>query len=73
MWSIFIAISGVSHFIRILLRIHRRQAQLTGNIRTQLTGCIRTHHLRHLPVTLEVMDTKIKVTCFTRGSAKYWA
>ena len=71
MWSIFIAISGVSHFIRISLRIHRRRAQLAGGIRTQLTGGIRTHHLRHLPVTLEVMDTKIKVTCFTWGSAKY--
>ena len=73
MWSIFIAFSGVSHFIRISLRIHRRRAQLTGDIRTHLTGCIRTHHLEHLPVTLEVVDTKIKVTCFTLGSAKYWA
>ena len=63
MWSIFIAISGVSHFIRIALRIHRRRVQLTGGI--------RTHHLRHLPVALEVMDTKIKVTRFTWGSAKY--
>ena len=71
MWSIFIAISGVSHFIRISLRIHRRRAQLAGGIRTQLTAGIRTHHLRHLPVTLEVMDTKIKVTCFTWGSANY--
>ena len=71
MWSIFIAISGVSHFIRISLRIHRRRAQLPGGIRTQLTGGIRTHHLRHSPVILEVMDTKIKVTRFTRGSAKY--
>ena len=71
MWSIFIAISGVSHFIRISLRIHRRRAQLAGGIRTQLTGRIRTHHLRHLPVNLEVMDTKIKVTRFTSGSAKH--
>ena len=71
MWSIFIAISGVSHFIRISLRIHQRRAQLTGNIRTHLTGCIRAHHLRHLPVALEVMDTKIKVTRFTSGSAKH--
>ena len=71
MWSICIAISGVSHLIRIAGRIHRRRAQLAGGIRTQLTGGIRTHHLRHLPVTLEVMDTKIKVTCFTWGSAKY--
>ena len=73
MWSIFIAISGVSHFIRISLRTHRRRAQLTGDIRTHLSGCIRTHHLEHLPVTLEVVDTRIKVTCFTWGSAKYWA
>ena len=73
MWSIFIAISGVSHFIRISLRIHRRQAQLTGDIRTQLTGCIRTHHLGHLLATIKVMDTEIQVTCFTSGSAKYWA
>ena len=71
MWSILIAISGISHFIRISLRIHRRRAQLAGGIPTLLTGGIRTHHLRHLPVTLEVMDTKIKVTCFTWGSAKY--
>ena len=54
-----------------LLRIHRRRARLAGGIRIKLTSCIRTHHLRHLPVTLEVMDTKIKVTCFTWGSAKY--
>ena len=73
MWPIFIAISGVSHFIRISLRIHRRRAQVTGDIRTHLTGCIRTHHLEHLPVTLEVMSTKIKVTCSTWGSAKYLA
>ena len=73
MWPIFIAISGVSHFIRILLRIHRRRAQLIGDIRSHLTGCIRTHHLEHLPVTLEVVDTKIKVTRFTWGSARYWA
>ena len=71
MWSIFIAISGVSHFIRMTLRIHRRRAQLTRGIRIHLTSCIRTHHLRHLPVALEVMDTKIKVTRFTSGSAKH--
>ena len=42
--------------------------KVTGDIRTHLTGCIRTHHLEHLPVTLEVVDTKIKVTCFTWGA-----
>ena len=47
--------------------------KVTGDIRTHLTGGIRTHHLEHLPVTLEVVDTRIKVTCFTWGSAKYWA
>ena len=47
--------------------------KVTGDIRTHLTDGIRTHLLEHLPVTLEVVDTRIKVTCFTWGSAKYWA
>ena len=51
-------------FIRISSRIHRRRAQLTGGIRTHLTSCIQTHQLGHLPMTLEVLDSKIKATCF---------
>ena len=64
--SIFIAISGVSHFIRISLRIHRRRARLAGGIRIKLTSCIRTHHLRHSPVTLEIDQGDM----FYLGSAK---
>ena len=73
MWSIFIAISGVSYCVRISLQIHRRRAQLTGSIRTQLTDCIRTHHSRHLLVTIEVVDTEINVTCFTWESVQKWS
>ena len=62
----------------IVLRSHliadtSTSGPLIGSIRTQLTDCIRTHHSRHLLVTIEVVDTEINVTCFTWESVQKWS